>query len=50
MSSSGLAAVIGAFPGVRFEILPGTGHTPSIEQPGAVAGLITDFLKEVGHG
>ena len=39
-----------AIPGARLEILSGAGHIPSIEQPEALAGLITDFLKEVGHG
>lgn len=39
-----------AIPGARFEILPGAGHIPSIEQPEALAGLITEFLKEAGHG
>lgn len=39
-----------AIPGSRLEILAGVGHIPSIEQPAVVAGLIADFLKEVGHG
>lgn len=39
-----------AIPGSRLEILEGVGHIPSIEQPALVAGLIADFLKEVGHG
>lgn len=39
-----------AIPGARFEILPGVGHIPSIEQPAALAALIEDFLKENGHG
>lgn len=39
-----------AIPGSRFQVLAGVGHIPSIEQPAALAGLITDFLKEVGHG
>ncbi|MHA6300052.1 3-oxoadipate enol-lactonase [Devosia sp. CAU 1758] len=37
-------------PGARFEVLAGVGHIPSIERPAVLAGLITDFLKEVGHG
>ncbi|KQX37989.1 3-oxoadipate enol-lactonase [Devosia sp. Root436] len=41
------AAAIG---GARFEILPGVGHIPSIEQPAALAALIAQFLKENGHG
>ena len=39
-----------AIPGSRLEVLPGVGHIPSIEQPAALAGLVQDFLKEVGHG
>lgn len=39
-----------AIPGSRFEILPGVGHIPSIEQPAALAGLIAAFLKENRHG
>ena len=39
-----------AIPGARFEILPGAGHIPSIEQPAVLAALMMDFLTEVGHG
>lgn len=39
-----------AIPHSRLEVLAGVGHIPSIEQPAALARLITDFLKEVGHG
>lgn len=39
-----------AIPGARFEILPGVGHIPSIEQPAVLAKLMTDFFTEVGHG
>lgn len=39
-----------AIPGSRFEVLDGVGHIPGIEQPAAVARLVRDFLKEVGHG
>ena len=37
-------------PGSRLEVLPGVGHIPSIEQPALLAGLVSDFLEEVGHG
>lgn len=37
-------------PGARFEIIAGAGHIPSIEQPRALATLMTRFLQEVGHG
>ncbi|MCV3211208.1 3-oxoadipate enol-lactonase [Mesorhizobium sp. YC-39] len=33
----------------RFEIIRGAGHIPSIEQPAALAALVTDFMKEVGY-
>src|SRR5690606_41707358 len=39
-----------AIPGSRLEILAGVGHIPSLEQPEMLSGLISDFLKEVGHG
>ena len=39
-----------AIPGARFEIVPGAGHIPSIEQPDKLAGLIERFLEETGHG
>jgi 3-oxoadipate enol-lactonase len=39
-----------AIPGARFENIPGAGHIPSIEQPAALAALMTSFFKEAGHG
>jgi 3-oxoadipate enol-lactonase len=36
--------------GARFEIIAGSGHIPSIEQPKALAELMTRFLHEAGHG
>lgn len=39
-----------SMPGARFEVLPGVGHIPSIEQPEALSGLIETFLQEIGHG
>jgi len=36
--------------GARFEIIPGAGHIPSIEQPAALAALMTTLFKEAGHG
>ena len=33
----------------RFESIEGVGHIPSIEDPQALAGLMSRFLKEVGH-
>jgi 3-oxoadipate enol-lactonase len=38
-----------AIAGSRFVVLPGVGHIPSIEQPLVLAGLIKDFLEELGH-
>jgi 3-oxoadipate enol-lactonase len=43
-------ACAAAIPGARFEILPGVGHIPSIEQPAALAALIESFLRESQHG
>jgi 3-oxoadipate enol-lactonase len=37
-----------SIPGARFEIIRGAGHIPCIEQPAALAALITKFLKEQG--
>lgn len=39
-----------SIPGARFEIIAGSGHIPSIEQPQALAALMMQFLNEVGHG
>lgn len=39
-----------AIPGARFEIIAQAGHIPSIEQPTAVAALMTEFFEEAGHG
>ena len=38
-----------AIPGARFELIAGSGHIPSIEQPAVLAGLMTQFFNEVGH-
>ena len=35
--------------GARFELIRGAGHIPCVEAPEAVAGLIADFAKEIGH-
>ena len=37
------AAAFRAIPGVRVEMLPGSGHSPQVEQPEAVAALVADF-------
>ncbi len=39
-----------AIPGARFEILPGVGHIPSIEQPEKLAALMRSFFKEAING
>lgn len=36
-------------PGSRFELIRKAGHLPCVEQPGAYAALLTDFLRELGH-
>ena len=35
--------------GSRFEMVRGTGHLPCVEQPATYAGLLSQFLKEIGH-
>lgn len=39
-----------ALPNARFEVLRRTGHIPAIEQPAALADLITGYLEELGNG
>lgn len=36
-------------PGARFAVIPGAGHLPMIEAPGALAALLTPFLGEHLH-
>jgi 3-oxoadipate enol-lactonase len=43
---SGMAQTIA---GAQFAVIPDCGHIPSIEQPQALADLMTHFLKEVGY-
>lgn len=43
----GLAETIA---GAQFAAIPDCGHIPSIEQPQALAALMTGFLNEVGYG
>ena len=35
-------------PGARIETVDKAGHAPHLEQPGAVAGLVRDFLRAPG--
>lgn len=37
------------FENSRFQLIPGAGHTPSVEQPEAMAEAITGFLGEIGY-
>lgn len=37
-------------PGARLEVFEGVGHIPSIEAPERLAALMSNFLKEAGHG
>jgi pimeloyl-ACP methyl ester carboxylesterase len=38
-------AAHGAMPGSRLELLPGAGHFPQLEEPIAVADLLTEFIE-----
>lgn len=38
-----------AIDGAQFAVIPDCGHIPSIEQPQALAALMTGFLNEVGY-
>jgi 3-oxoadipate enol-lactonase len=38
-------ALSAAVPGARLELVAGSGHTPQVERPAALARLITDFLR-----
>lgn len=42
-------AMAGLIEGARFEVIEDAGHIPGVEQPEAVARLIGEFLKEIGH-
>ncbi len=37
-----------AIPGSRLVVIPGAGHTSTVETPGAVTAAITDFLAQLG--
>ena len=36
-------------PGARFELMRRAGHLPCVEKPREYAGLLTGFLREIGH-
>lgn len=36
--------------GARMEVVVDAGHLPGVEQPQAVARLVEDFLRDMGHG
>lgn len=38
-----------AIPQARFEVVPGAGHSSSVEQPAKVTTLISDFLEQLSH-
>ena len=35
--------------GSRFEMIRGAGHLPCVEKPDEYAGILTSFLREIGH-
>lgn len=35
--------------GSRFHLIRGAGHLPCVEKPGEYAGVLTRFLREIGH-
>jgi pimeloyl-ACP methyl ester carboxylesterase len=35
--------------GARVELLPGTGHTPMLEDPQTTSTLLLDFAAATGH-
>jgi pimeloyl-ACP methyl ester carboxylesterase len=37
--------IAAAVPGARFELIPGAGHSSSLEQPAAVTTLVRDFVS-----
>jgi 3-oxoadipate enol-lactonase len=42
-------ATAALIPGARFHVIPDAGHIPGVEQPGATARLIAEFLTETRH-
>lgn len=47
---AGMAAVTALTPGARHVDLAGGGHAPFIGQADAVAGLVAEFMQEIGRG
>jgi 3-oxoadipate enol-lactonase len=43
-------AMADRLPNAKFEVIPGAGHIPSIEQAERLAALMSEYLDEVGHG
>ncbi|XDA97204.1 3-oxoadipate enol-lactonase [Sulfitobacter sp. LCG007] len=41
---------MGLIPGSRFHLIRGAGHLPCVEKPEEYARVLTDFLRDVGHG
>ncbi|MDF9304811.1 3-oxoadipate enol-lactonase [Tritonibacter mobilis] len=42
-------ATIDLIENARFNVIEDSGHLPCVEAPGAYAGMLTDFIKELGH-
>ncbi len=39
----------GLIPGARFHLIRGAGHLPCIDAPDTFAGLLAEFLRDIGH-
>ena len=40
---------VGLIPGSRFALIRGSGHLPCVDQPAEYAGILMEFLRDLGH-
>jgi 3-oxoadipate enol-lactonase len=40
---------VGLIPGSRFALIRGSGHLPCVDQPAEYAGILMEFLTDIGH-